>query len=353
MSYFRTVSRIIVASALLLASCGGGSASSSSNAGLVDIGAGLEGVAGLQATIYAGGLTHAAAFAVDAQGRLWVATADYSDRGKDGVYLVAATGATPVEIVSGLHTPLGLLWHDGTLFVASKTRVDAYSALQGSRFSAHRTVLTLPTGVGEVNNIVLAPNGRLLVGISAPCDHCTPASKYSGAILSFTTSGTDLQVYASGIRAPVGLTFVPGTSDLLVTMDYRDDLGAKTTGDALAVVRAGTAWGNPACYGQGGAACSGVPTTTATLDRHAAVSGVAVVTGQLGAGVGTSAIVAEWALGKVQRVALDTRGSTSPGNVTPFVTGIKNPVAVSLAAGNALLVGDWSSGTIYRIGVAP
>jgi glucose/arabinose dehydrogenase len=341
---------VVVVAASLVASCGASTTSSSSSTtSLVDIGADVKGPSGLTATVYAGGLIHAAAFALDAQQRLWVATADYTDSGKDGVYLVAATGATPVEVISALHTPLGMVWHDGVLYLASKTRIDAYSGLQGSKFTQHRTVLTLPAQVGEVNNMVLTSSGRLLVGISAPCDHCTPTSKYSGAIISVGTDGSDLQVYASGIRAPVGLTFFPGTSDLFVTMDYRDDLGAKTPGDALAVVRAGTAWGNPACYGQGGTACTGVPATTATLDEHAAVGGVAIVTGQLGTTVGTSAIVAEWALGKVQRVALTKSGTTYRGTVSPFLSGIKNPVAVTLTADDAILVADWTTGTIYRI----
>ena len=352
MNLRHTLFAIFVA-ASLVAGCGASTVSSSSSSALVDIGVGIKGPSGLQATVYAGGLTHAAAFALDAQQRLWVATADYTDNGQDGVSLVASTGATPVEVISRLHTPLGVVWHDGVLFVASKARIDAYSGLEGSTFTKRRTVLTLPAKVGEVNNMVLAASGRLLVGISAPCDHCTPTSKYSGAIISVASDGSRLHVYASGIRAPVGLTFFPGTNDLFVTMNYRDDLGSSTTGDALAVVAAGTAWGNPACYGQGGTACTRVPATTATLDRHAAVSGVAIVTGQLGTTVGASAIVAEWALGKVQRVALTKTGTTYTGTVSPFLTGIKNPVAVTVAAGNALLVGDWTTGTIYRIAVAP
>jgi len=78
---------------------------------------------------------------------------------------------------------------------------------------------------------------------------------------------------------------------------------------------------------------------------------VAIVTGQLGAATGTSAIVAEWSLGKVQRVALTKSGATFAGVVAPFLTGFKNPVAVASAPDGALLVGDWSTGTIY--GIAP
>jgi glucose/arabinose dehydrogenase len=282
--------------------------------------------------------------AFDATGRLWVATADSTDHGQDGVFVVSKPGATPVEVVAGLHGPLGLLWYQQSLYVASTGGVDAYRSFDGTRFSDHRRVMTLPAGVGESNELVLAPDGRMQMGISAPCDHCVPSSKWSAAIVSFRPDGSDLRVDASGIRAPVGLVYSGST--LFVTMNQRDDLGAHTPGDWLAVVAPGQAWGYPDCYGQGGTPCVGVPAPTAVLDTHAAVSGVAVVTDRQG----TAALVAEWATGKVQRVALRQVGSAYVGIVTPFLTGIKHPVPVLLAPDGAVLVGDWATGTVYRIG---
>ena len=321
----------------------------SSSAQLVSIGAGLHGPSGLHATVYATGLPKVAAFAFDSRGRLWVATADYTDTGHDGLYLVAAPGAQPTEIVRGLHTPLGLLWYHDSLYVTSTGRVDAFSGLRGTRFTTRRKILTLPAHVGESNNVVLAPNGRMLMGITASCDHCTPASKLSGAIVSFRPDGGDLRVYAGGIRAPVGLTFYPGTQDLFVSMNQRDDLGARTPGDWLAIVKEGTAWRFPKCYGQSGDMCNGVPQPVAVLDKHAAASDVAIVTGELGAKVGTAALVAEWAKGTVLSVALHRRGSSYRGEAKPFLTGVRNPVALIVTRDRALLVGDWATGTIYRI----
>ena len=225
---------------------------------------------------------HVAAIAFDADGRLWAATAGYSDDGSDAVYVVDAPGATPKAILTNLHTPLGLVWDGGVLYVASAGRIDAYSGLSNGAFATRRTVVTFEAGVGEVNGLALAPDGRLVVGVSAACDACTPASKQAAAVLTMRTDGTDLTVLASGIRAPVGLAYVPGTDDLLVTMNQRDDLGDATPGDWLALVRAGQAWGFPDCYGQGGEACQGVPAPVAVLDKHAAVSGVAVVSDHFG-----------------------------------------------------------------------
>jgi glucose/arabinose dehydrogenase len=320
---------------------------------LVDIGAGLKGPAGLTATEYASGLPKASAFAFDTQGRLWVATADYSDSGSDGLYLVPAAGATPVEVVEGLHTPLGLVWYAGSLYVSSAGGVVAYERFNGHAFADRRTVIALPTRVGEVNGLALASDGRMWLGISASCDDCTPTIQYSASVVSFLPDGSDLRVEASGIRAPVGLTFYPGTNDLYVTMNQRDDLGTATPGDSLSIVGAGQAWGFPDCYGQGGTGCAGVPAPVAVLDPHAAVSGVAIVTGQLGTTIGDSALVAEWSLGMLRRVALtDTAAGTDAtptGTAVPFLAGLTNPVALTLGPDDAVYVGDWTTGIVYRV----
>jgi hypothetical protein len=339
----------LVALALLTTACG--SASGATSRQLVSIGAGLRGPTGLTASVYATGLANVSVLTTDDRGRLWAATAAYSGEGTDGVYVVAHAGATAVEVVSGLTTVMGLVWHDGALYVASAGGVVLYRDFDGTSFSAHETVLAIPDGTGLVGNLVLRRDGRFLVGVSAPCDACTPSSAWSAAVLSFLADGSDVQVFASGIRAPVGLTWFPGTTQLFVTMNQRDDLGARTPGDWLAIVREGDDWRFPGCSGQGGTACAGVPSPVAVLDRHAAASGVAVVRGGPGGGTGTTAFVAEWAKGKVLRVPLSKRGSAT-GRATSFLTGLKSPVPVLAATDGSLVVGDWATGTVYRIATA-
>jgi glucose/arabinose dehydrogenase len=341
----RAIASVVVA-AIALTSC---AASGARSKPLVGIGAGLNGPRGLHATTYATGLVHATAMAFDPQGRLWVTTADYSDSGHDALSVVPRAGAGPVAVVNDLHTPLGLLWTGDTLYVASKERVDAYTGFDGAAFASQRTVITFPSGVGEVNGLALAPDGRIQLGISAPCDHCVPSSDLSGAVVSFLPDGTDLRADATGIRAPIGLAYFPGTSELYVTMNQRDDLGGRTPGDWLSIVQPGQSWGFPDCYGQGGSACAGRPGPVAELDEHAAVSGVAIVTGQLGATAGTAALVAEWQTGKVQRIGLHADGSPAGEAPTPWLTGMTNPFGLVAGPDNALYAGDWTSGTIFRI----
>jgi glucose/arabinose dehydrogenase len=330
-----TAAAVLVLCLAMVPACGG------SSSALADIGANLKGPSGAKASLYATGIKKVAALAFDAKGRLWVSTAEFTDSGDDGLYLVAQSGAAPVAVLTGLHTAMGLLWIGDTLYVSSKEKVEAYSSFDGTTFGEHHTVVSLPSGVGEVNGMVLSGDGRIFLGISSPCDHCVPASEYSASVVSFLPDGSGLRIDAKGIRAPIGFAYVTGTNDLLVTMNQRDDLGDKTPGDWLAVVQSGQSWGFPDCYGQGGAACTGVPSPVAELDKHAAVSGVAMWNGK--------AIVAEWQTGKVQQVTLTKNASTYTGKVAPLLTGVTNPVPVVVGPDNALYVGDWTSGTIYRV----
>jgi glucose/arabinose dehydrogenase len=324
----------------VLASCGGGSNKKAE--GLVEIGQGLKGPSGTTAEVAAIGLTHAAAFAFDSKQQLWVATADYSDSGEDAVYVVTAAGQAPVKVIAGMHTPLGLLWLYDMLYVASKEVVEAYTGFDGTAFAAHHTVVQFPAGVGEVNGLVLAPDGRIQLGISAPCDHCETTIEFSAAIVSFWPDGSDLRVDADHIRAPIALAYYPNTDDLFVTMNQRDDLGDDATpGDWLAIVERGQSWGFPDCYGQGGSPCIGVPNPVAELDKHAALSGLAIT--------GNLAVAAEWAKGIVQGVKLSPSNGSYTGTTKPLLTGFKNPVAVAVGADGALFVGDWTTGIIYRI----
>lgn len=271
--------------------------------------------------------------ALDSRGRLWVTTSGAEDHSADGVYLVTREGARPVKVISGLEGPLGLTWSGNELFVASIGRVDAFGGLSDNRFTTRRTVLKEPRGHGWNDNLVKAPDGRLVMSISASCDHCSPRSPWSGSIVSFKPDGSDVRFYARRLRAGYGLAY--NGSDLLVSMNQRNDLGERTTGDALAVVKDGDDWRFPGCYGQGGSACAGVRKPIAFLDKHAAAGGLAVV--------GDSALVSEWQLGKVLRVDLKT------GRVTPFLTGLKNPLAVTALPGGSVLIGAWGSGTVYRV----
>jgi glucose/arabinose dehydrogenase len=256
-------------------------------------------------------------------------------------------------VIAGVSGPLGLLWRRGRLYVSSLGRVDVYGGFAGSRFATHRAVLVEPRGHGWNNALVALANGRLAMGISSACDHCASTSKWSATIVSFKPDGSDVRVYARGLRAPFGLAFDASSGALIASLNQRDDLGTRTPGDWLALVRSGQDWRFPGCLGQTGSACRGVPQPLAVLDRHAAAGAVAIAGPRLLGVAGRSALVTEWERGVILRVPLHASGrSYRSVRATVLVSGLRNPLPLVSAPGGVLLAGAWGSGTIYRIAAA-
>ncbi len=74
-----------------------------------------------------------------------------------GFYIAAEGGAVPARIIAGVATPLGLVGPSGSLLVSAASGVEVYSRLDGTRLAMHRSVLTVPRGVGELNGLVVGP----------------------------------------------------------------------------------------------------------------------------------------------------------------------------------------------------
>ncbi len=327
---------------------------SAASAALVPTGAGISTPAGFRTDVVAS-VVRPTALARDNGGRIWMTSADGSERPTGRVLMLPRVGATPRAMISGLRTPLGLTWFRGELYVSSTGRVDAFSGFTGGRFTLRRTVIAgLPVGLHQNDAVIAGPNGRLYLGLGSPCDACVPPRSRSATVLSFLPSGRDVRVVARGLRNPYGLAFVPGSTDLLVTEEGRDDLGLKQPPDELNIVRLGAAppdFGYPGCWGQGGVPCRGKSEALVRLPAHSAAGAVAVVAGRFGPIAGTSAFVALYGSSfrpptgrQVVRWSL-ARG----GPAVPFARGFENPLALLATPTKELLVGDFTRGRIYRI----
>ncbi len=319
-------------------------------------GAGLSAPADIRADVWAS-VPNPSAFAIDARNRLWVASSPRGPQLDGRVYVVPRRGRAPVLVVSGLQRPLGLVWHRNELYVSSTGRVDAFGGLTGFRFTRRRTVIRdLPTGGHQNDGIAVGPDGRLYLGIGSTCNACAATHPYEAAIISFLPSGKRVRIVARGLRNPYGLAFIPRRGVLLATENGRDDLGRDAPPDELNVIVQGRRYGYPDCWNQGGPACAGTASPLVGLPPHASADGLAVIDGSWGARYGTSAFTAQFGSSSpprtghnLVRVAL-TRlpDGRWRGRTTVFATGFANPLAV-VAAPQGLFVGDWTTGTVYRL----
>jgi glucose/arabinose dehydrogenase len=324
--------------------------------------------AGFEVESYARGVPHPSNLAFDPSGRLWVTSAEHVTARGDGVWMVPRRGARPRHVVRRLFSALGVLWHDGELYVSHVVpystvaspphtgRVVAYSGFDGRRFAQRRVVVDgIPTGRHRVDSMALGPDGRIYLGVGSIHDARRSSRSLSAAVVSFRPEGGDLRVEARGLRNPYGLAFIPGTARLLVSEHGRDDLGLRRPPEEVNLIRTGgpARWyGFPECWGQGGSACRGAVAPLVRLRAHSAPGGV-VVAPRFGR-FGRSAFVA--------RYGSSFRGNPSGGDVVHialggeprlrrFATGfgLYDPLGLALGPRGGLYVSRWRSGRIVRI----
>lgn len=152
----------------------------------------------------------------------------------------------------------GLKFHNGVLYMSAvtksktgvlKSKILAWRHWNGRNFTKRRAIYTAPSNFQGFNGLAFGPDGRIYVGADVGLFNSNdngPASTspHLYDILSMTTRGRGLKVFASGIRQPWQMAFPSGSSSPLVT-----DLGPDTGNppDLLLRVKAGNNFGFPTC----------------------------------------------------------------------------------------------------------
>jgi glucose/arabinose dehydrogenase len=199
-----------------------------------------------------------------------------ADHDGDGVFEDRST------IVHDLDVPHGLAFIGDALFVAttgSILRLDPW--WDGS---TAREIARLPGwGKHQTRTLALGPDGLLYVSIGSSCDACTDPDNRRAAILRMDPGGGPLEPVASGIRNAVGMTWSPYDRQLWVTENGRNDLGEDIPPDEVDVVKIGSDYGWPDCYGDRvpvdasvpAEQCAGTEPPVVTLPAHIAPLGLA------------------------------------------------------------------------------
>lgn len=197
---------------------------------------------------------NARSMALSPNGTLFV-----GNRKEDKVYAVKDTDGDFVAdkkwvIASGLNMPNGVAFKDGDLYVAEVSRI--------LRFKDIENKLSSP-GAGEViydqfptethhgwKYIAFGPEGKLYVPVGAPCNICEPEKPIYATITRMDPDGSNLEIFASGIRNTVGFTWHPDTQELWFTDNGRDMMGDDIPPCELnKAPQAGMHFGYPYCHG--------------------------------------------------------------------------------------------------------
>jgi glucose/arabinose dehydrogenase len=161
------------------------------------------------------------------------------------------------DLLTGLNSPFGVAWVDGTLYVAAADAILAYPyELGDTELDATPSILA-PLPGGPINHhwtkdLAVSPDGRYLyasVGSNSNAgERGLEAEKGRAAIWLVNRETGESRVYASGLRNPNGLTVHPETGVLWTVVNERDELGPNLVPDYMTSVQDGAFYGWPWSY---------------------------------------------------------------------------------------------------------
>jgi glucose/arabinose dehydrogenase len=265
-----------------------------------------------------------------------------------GVYLLS--GGKGIKLAGSPEFVSGLAWQKGALYIAggSVTKkgpvftLQRWSGFSGTTFAKRTVIYTAPTGFDGFNGIAFAPNGRLYVGVDLGLtdnnDHGPAKTPYVYDILSLKANGSDLKVFATGIRQPWQMAFVKGSNDPFVSA-LGQDKGAKNPPDFVLRVHQGDNYGFPKCNWTKGSPCTGYTKPFQTFAPHTDIMGMAIIGKKLYVTrfVGTSGKA-----GEVLSMPL------TGGKLTPVVTGFVAPTVGLGTDGHSLYIGELT-GQVFKV----
>ena len=271
------------------------------------------------------------------------------DRDGDGIAEVRR------PYIQGLMSPFGMALVGSTLYVANADALVAfpYDPAADAIVAAPRTVARLPAERNHhwTKSLAAGPDGKLYVGVgsnSNVAEHGMAEEQGRAAVWQFDPASGATRLFATGLRNPVGLDFRPGSGELFVVVNERDELGSDLVPDYLTRVQSGAFYGWPWSY-YGGHVDSRVEPA-----RH-----------HVGPLFASGAFIGEhgsWnrdPFSGYKVVFVPFAGGRPAGQplevLTGFVSGDKafgRPVGVEIARDGSLLVADDVGGMVWRVSAA-
>ncbi|HTZ75907.1 MAG TPA: sorbosone dehydrogenase family protein [Candidatus Aquilonibacter sp.] len=169
---------------------------------------------------------------------------------------------TQETFATGLKQPFGIAFYPPGpnpqyIYVGNTDSVVRFPYQNGdlkARGNPETIIPTLPSGGGHTTrNIAFSLDGKqMFIAVGSANNvidtDTTLVERNRANILVATPDGSDLHVYASGIRNPVGLTIDPNTGEVWTSVNERDMLGDNLPPDYITHVQEGGFYGWPWYY---------------------------------------------------------------------------------------------------------
>ena len=331
--------------------------------------------AGFAIDVYAGNVTGARSMTLSPNGTLFVGS-----RGPGNVYAIPdrdgdGRADAVIVVASGLNSPNGVAFRDGSLYVAEISRVLRYDNIEANLDNPPEAAVVSDAFPGDASHgwkfIAFGPDGKLYIPVGVPCNVCAPEDERFGTILRMNPDGTGLEVYARGIRNTVGFDWDPETGDLWFTDNGRDWFGDDIPPDELnRAPEIGMHFGFPYCHGRSiadpefgeGQSCENFTPPEQELGPHVAALGMRFYDGeQFPEGYrGQIFITEHGSWNRLEpigyRVMMVSLENGTPVSYEVFAEGWLQgrdawgrPVDVEVAGDGSLLVSDDRANAVYRI----
>ena len=160
-------------------------------------------------------------------------------------------------LVDKLNSPFGVVWKDNILYVANTDAVVMYPMPLGTTkiTAAPKTLTPLPGGPIDhhwTKSLTISPDGQRLyatVGSNSNIvENGFEAEHNRAAVWEIDRATGRSRIFASGLRNSNSPNFYPGTNDLYVVVNERDEIGAHLVPDYLTRVQDGGFYGWPYSY---------------------------------------------------------------------------------------------------------
>jgi glucose/arabinose dehydrogenase len=332
---------------------------------------------GFQISIFAEGLRNARSLTLSPKGTVFVG----SDRA-GSVYALRddnrdGKADKVITVASGMRTPNGVAFKDGSLYVAEINRVLRFDTIESKLEGAGEPAVVTDKFPSDRHHgwkfIRFGPDGMLYAPVGAPCNVCDRGDPYN-TIHRMKPDGSGLEIFARGVRNTVGFDWHPTTRELWFTDNGRDNFGDDQPGDELnRAPKAGLHFGFPFChegkipdpeFGAKGT-CSQSEPPAQRLQPHAGAIGMRFYTGtQFPQQYRNQIFIAEhgsWNRGpgvpyNGNRVSMVTVQGNKAVKYEPFAEGWLEhrqrwgrPVDIEVLSDGSMLVSDDFAGVIYRI----
>jgi len=131
-----------------------------------------------------------------------------------------------ITIISGLNNPNGVAFRKGALYVAEISKVIKFENIENNLFSPPEPSIINASFPADKHHgwkfIAFGPDNKLYVPVEAPCNVCLEKDTRYASIMRMDPDGSNLEIFAKGIRNTVGFDWHPETRVLWFTDNGRD-----------------------------------------------------------------------------------------------------------------------------------